>query len=78
MKDRMWVIISMEGFYDGQKVTMADGQIRGRIDEDGFHGGFVGAFRLRLETGVELLIPQGQFYSSIDFDEGTINLINAH
>ena len=78
MKNGMWTIVSTEGFYDGQKVTMVEGQVRGRIDEDGFHGGFVGAFRLKLETGVELLIPKGQFYSLIDFDEGTINLINAN
>lgn len=78
MKNGMWTIVSTEGFYDGQKVTMVEGQVRGRIDEDGFHGGFVGAFRLKLKTGVELLIPKGQFYSLIDFDEGTINLINAN
>lgn len=72
-----WKIISKEDFYDGALVTIAEGQIRGHIDEDGFRGGFVGAFRLKLETGVELLIPKGQFYSLIDFNEGTINLINA-
>ena len=78
MKNGMWTIVSTEGFYDGQKVTMVEGQVRGRVDEDGFHGGFVRAFRLKLKTGVELLIPKGQFYSLIDFDEGTINLINAN
>ena len=73
----MWRIISKEDFYDGALVTMAEGQIRGHVDESGFRGGFVGAFRLKLETGVELLIPKGQFYSLIDFNEGTINLISA-
>ena len=73
----MWKIISHEEFYNDRMATIADGQVRGHIDETGFHGGFVGAFRLVLANGVELIIPKGQFYPIIDFDEGTIELIAA-
>lgn len=73
----MWKIISHEEFYNNRMATIADGQVRGHIDESGFHGEFVGAFRLVLEDGVELRVPKGQFYSIIDFEEGTIELIAA-
>lgn len=73
----MWKIISHEGFYNDRLATIADGQVRGHIDKTGFYGSFVGAFRLLLANGVELIIPNGQFYSIIDFDEGTIELIAA-
>lgn len=74
---RIWKIISEEEFYNDKVATTAEGQVRGGISNYGFYGSFVGAFRLVLENGVELRIPKGQFYSIIDFDEGTIELIAA-
>ncbi len=74
---RTWKILSEEEFYNGKQATEAEGQVRGGISSFGFYGSFVGAFRLVLENGVELRIPKGQFYSIIDYDEGTIELIAA-
>lgn len=75
--NRIWKIISEEEFYNDRLVTTVEGQVRGGITKTGFYGSFVGAFRLALENGVELHIPKGQFYSIIDFEEGTIELIAA-
>lgn len=74
---RMWKIISEEEFYNDKVATTAEGQVRGGISSYGFYGSFIGAFRLVLANGVEVIIPKGQFYSIIDFDEGTIELIAA-
>lgn len=75
--NRIWKIVSEEEFYNDRMVAIAEGQVRGGITKTGFYGSFVGAFRLVLEDGVELRVPKGQFYSIIDFEESTIELIAA-